>query len=184
MSSTGPATIRALVVYESMFGCTEHVATAVARGLEHAGAGVVLKEVGSAWSGDLPAFDLLVVGGPTHAFSLSRPATRRDAVRQGGRATAEAVGLREWIAALPGRTDPGGRAVAAFDTRVTTLRHVPKAAAGRASRLLAHQGFHPVVRPQGFLVTDLRGPLVEGEEERAERWGGLVCNAAAPAPAI
>ena len=72
--------MRALLVYESMFGSTSEVARAVREGLTAEGVDVALHEVRSAPAAADADFDLLVVGAPTHAFSLSRPTTRRDAV--------------------------------------------------------------------------------------------------------
>lgn len=169
--ASGRQAPRATVVYESMFGCTEAVARAVAEGLEEAGYVVTLQDVCSSWNREPGPFDLLVVGAPTHAFSLSRPATRQDAVRQGGRSAAESVGLRDWIMALSLHEVAAGRPFAAFDTRVTRVRHIPKAASTRATHLLAHQGYRPVSRPTGFIVEDLRGPLSDGEPARARAWG-------------
>ena len=75
--------MRALVVHESMFGNTETVARAVADGLSTvAGIEVDRAAVHSA-STDLADVDLVVVGGPTHAFSMSRESTRADAVTKG-----------------------------------------------------------------------------------------------------
>lgn len=45
--------------------------------------------------------DLVVVGGPTHAFSISRPQTRADAVEKGAQKGAAETGIRKWLAALP-----------------------------------------------------------------------------------
>ena len=47
---------------------------------------------------------LLVVGAPTHAFSMSRPSTRLDAVRQGADAQRAAWGMREWLGACHAAT--------------------------------------------------------------------------------
>ena len=69
-----------LVVVESSFGNTRAVAEAITEGL---GPGTVLVDVGEA-PDDLSGFDLVVVGGPTHAFGMSRPSTRDDAARQAG----------------------------------------------------------------------------------------------------
>ncbi|MBB3043750.1 flavodoxin family protein [Nocardioides soli] len=171
--------VRAAVVYESMFGCTEEIARSVARGLEDAGATVTLRNVGEASAEEIPPFDLLVVGAPTHAFSLSRPSTRHDAVRQGARPAAELVGLRDWIAALGRRQPADGRPFAAFDTRVSRVRHLPKAAATRAAHLLARQGYRSIAHPMAFVVDDLRGPVAEGEPERARRWAQGICRAVA-----
>ena len=80
-------------------------------------------------------------------------------------------GLREWIATLPPGHD---HLLATFDTRVTKVRHLPKAASGRAARLITRRGFHLLSRPTGFVVTDIQGDLVEGETERAAAWGRLL----------
>ncbi len=64
--------MRALVVYESMFGNTEAVARAVAGGLSGS-MEVEVYEVSRAPSPVTGPIDLLVVGGPTHAFSLVAP---------------------------------------------------------------------------------------------------------------
>ena len=138
------APLRALLVYESMFGNTEEVARDVAAGLVDAGVLVRLVDVTSARPADEYDFDLLVVGAPTHAFSLSRPSTREDAVHKGARSTAAATGLREWLGAMSGHGRQHGMA-AAFDTRVTSMRRLPKAASTRAYHLLDHLGFDDAV---------------------------------------
>ena len=106
--------MKALVVYESMFGNTRRLAEAVAEGLR-TGADVDLRPVAAAPPEPDPEYQLVVVGGPTHAFSMSRPSTRADAVRQGpeGEPT---VGIREWLDGLP--TYGRGTLFAAFDSRV------------------------------------------------------------------
>lgn len=178
--------LTALVVYESMFGCTEAVATSVAQGLRTEGLEVRLTNVRDAAPAGTEEPDLLVVGGPTHAFSLSRPATREDAVRQGAPAEAAETGLREWLDAM-GRGSGGGRLAAAFDTRVTKVRLLPKAAATRAAHKLSRKGYQLVSRPTAFLVQDVRGPLEDGELEHAQIWGCTIARAArarrSPAPA-
>jgi hypothetical protein len=129
MSETAPAP-RAAVVYESMFGNTSHVAHAVADGLRAAGCDTETAEVNTAPEPH-PDVALLVVGAPTHAFSLSRPRTRQDAVSQGAPPTRAGRGLREWLQ----ETEPPGPAtgMAVFDTRVSKARRLP--AAGRAAAL-------------------------------------------------
>ncbi|WP_395659610.1 flavodoxin/nitric oxide synthase [Nocardioides sp.] len=170
--------MRALLVYESMFGSTHEIADAVVAGLTEAGAEVELHEVRSAPAARDADFDLLVVGAPTHAFSLSRPATRQEAVRQGAGAELVETGLREWIAALGPREEAHDRAAAAFDTRVTKVRNLPKAASTRASHLLRRKGYRLVSRPTPFLVEDVQGPLVAGETDRARTWGRELADAA------
>jgi hypothetical protein len=61
--------------------------------------------------------------------------------------------------------------VATFDTRVTKVRWIPQAAGPSAARAARRRGFETVEKPLGFLVDDVRGPLLEHELERAVAWG-------------
>ena len=163
--------MRARVVYESMFGNTQAIAKAVADGLAES-MSVDLEEVGSAATDVADDVALLVVGGPTHAFGMSRERTRESAVAQAaGGVVSAGGGLREWLGAVTG----GSRAVAAasFDTRIDKPR-MPGSAAHGAEKRLRRLGFRVLVPAASFYVTDTSGPLVEGERERARRWGELL----------
>jgi flavodoxin-like protein len=161
---------RALVVYESMFGNTRQVAQAVAEGLS-ASAAVAVVEVGAA----LPLLDdvdLLVVGAPTHAFGMSRPSTRKSAADQAvGEVVSAGIGLREWLDGLDNR-HPTAQ-VAAFDTRMKAAL-LSGSAARRALSKLRRLGFAVAARPESFVVTGMRGPLRDGEIDRARRWGARI----------
>jgi hypothetical protein len=161
--------MRATVVYESMYGNTRKIAEAIAEGLhERVDAVPVSKAIV-----DRPAeTDLLVVGGPTHAWSMSRPRTRSAAVQAAAKPDsgltvepgAEGNGLREFLAYSIGN----GRCAAAFDTRVKS-RFSGRASAA-INHVLARHGFEVIAAPQGFYVTrDNR--LVDGELDRARDWG-------------
>ena len=160
---------RALVVYESMFGNTEAVARAIADGMAgaltadvvHVGPGVTVDE-------DVV---LLVVAAPTHAFSLSRPATRASAEEQGAPVERSAPGLREWLEGL--RLGGARPWVVAVDTRVKK-RGVPGSAARAAEKRLRHLGLKPVAPATSFWVDGTTGPLLPGELERAHGFGRLV----------
>ncbi|WP_396658181.1 flavodoxin family protein [Microbacterium sp.] len=158
--------MRALVVYESMFGNTRQVAMAVADGMAD-GADVTVTDVADAPDRVPDDVELVVVGGPTHAFSMSRAPTRQDAVRQGGAMADAATGIREWLHALPAPTRPCS--FAAFDTRVD-MPLLPGAASRAASRVARKLGFS-MIDPVSFLVQGYQGPLVEGQLERARDWG-------------
>jgi len=140
---------RALLVHESMFGNTARVAEAVARGLERGGYDVSLVDVALAPTGPLET-DVVVVGAPTHGFSLSRPNTREDAVRRGADPAHAGTGVREWIDTLP--RDAKGQLAATFDTRVRKVRRLP-AAAPKIARVLRKRGFALVENPTGFFAT-------------------------------
>lgn len=158
--------MRALVVYESMFGNTEAVARAVAGGIQESMA-VDIVEVGAAPDAVPEDVSLLVVGGPTHAFGMSRPATRIDAARQALTIISLERGIREWLKGLPARTS--ATQATAFDTRVTS--RVTGSAARVASRRLGRLDYPLVAAPEGFRVTGVRGPLIDGELDRARVWG-------------
>src|SRR6478609_2180226 len=75
--------MKVLVVYESMFGNTATVARAIAEGCSDAGALVALHHVSEVDPHTVDDYDLVVAGAPTHAWSLPRPSSREEAVRQG-----------------------------------------------------------------------------------------------------
>lgn len=157
--------MRALVVFESMFGNTQKIAEAIADGLSMSMT-VDTVEVGSAGT-SVAGVDLLVVGGPTHAFGMSRESTRKSATdRASGMVMSKAGGIREWIAALHADDVP----FATFDTKADKP-HLPGSAAHAARRQLRRRGFRPFAAATSFYVTDVDGPLADGEEERARRWG-------------
>jgi len=157
--------MKALVIYESMFGSTEAIARAIADGLRET-FDVTVADVGT-----MPlafGMDLLVVGGPTHAFGMSRPSTREQAAQQGAvRPHAVDIGIREYLDCSPTLT---GMSAAAFDTKVDKP-FLPGSAAHRAQRQLRRLGCHIVLPAQSFLVGGTTGPLKVREEERAREWG-------------
>ncbi|MFC5730853.1 MULTISPECIES: flavodoxin/nitric oxide synthase [Nocardioides] len=170
------AELQALVAYESMFDNTAHAAEAIVKGLQKAGFEAHSVPVTSLASTGPFDVDLVVLDAPTHAFSLSRPATRADAVRQGAPAERAGIGAREWIATInPERF--GTPLIAVFDTRVAEVRRLPLAAGLTAARLLRRRGFRLLRKPVAFLVEDTRGPLSAGEEAHAERWGQMIGDA-------
>lgn len=161
--------MKVLVVYESMWGNTERVARAVASGLTEApGVQVEIQEVSRS---DVPGedVDLVVAGGPTHAFSMTRPSTRADAVTKGAPAGSRGTGLREWIDALPAGRHAAP--LATFDTRVDKVRHLPGSAARSAAKAVRRHGYAVPAPPQSFYVRDMAGPLLDGELDRATAWG-------------
>jgi hypothetical protein len=156
----------ALVVYESMFGNTRDVARAIAEGL---GTRLTVRtcEVGEAPAVVDDTIGLLVAGGPTHAFGMSRPTTRHSAAEQaGGALVSLGNGVREWLAGLPGTSVPA----AAFDTRVGHPR-VPGSAAHAVGRRLRRLGCRMVVPAETFWVEGTPGPVMPGELDRARSWG-------------
>jgi hypothetical protein len=169
---------RALVVYETMYGNTQAVAEAIADELS-VKLPTELVEVGGAPSELRVDVRLLVVGGPTHAFGMSRSSTREDAAKQAGRAViSNRIGVREWLAALTFVGAPP--AGAAFDTHVEhpkLLRHVGSAAAG-IERRLRGLGVDVVSPLEHFWVKGSEGPIVDGELEKARGWADRLATSA------
>jgi hypothetical protein len=158
----------AVVVFESMFGNTRQIADAVTEGLARY-LRVEQVEVGAAPVIIGDDVELLVVGGPTHAFGLTRPGTRQSAAQQAEDGlVSTGTGLREWLGALPKASSD--MAVTAFDTRISRPR-LPGSAAAAAEKRLRRLGFRVLSRSQSFFVEGTTGPLVRGERERARRWG-------------
>lgn len=165
---------RGLVVFESMFGNTEEIAKAVAAGLaEHMTVDVVRATPELIVQDDV---ELLVVGGPTHAFSMSRANTRSSAAQQGApSAIGSGPGLREWLDGLNPRAGHGP-AVAAFDTRIRK-RGVPGSAARAAEKRLRKLQLRVLAPATSFWVTGTTGPLLPDEQERARLWGQSLAQA-------
>ena len=177
--------MRALVVYESMFGNTREIATAIAEGISRR-MPVDVVEVGSAPSAIPADVGLLVVGGPTHAHGQSNVKTRADAARRAGdRLVSRGDGVREWVEALP--PVPGSVAAGAFDTRIKGPELLWGSAAKSVADELREHGLRLVDKPQSFLVGGPTGPLfdrlVTGQRERAVEWGAGLAEGLALAAA-
>jgi len=154
--------VKALVVYDSVFGNTEKVAQAIGKALE-AQAEVSVLKVGDVppefWTG----LDALIVGSPTRAFTAT-PATKK------------------LLSGIPRQGLQGVR-VAAFDTRVEVetapgiLKVMVKLfgyAAEPLAAKLRKKGGQQALPPAGFVVGGTEGPLGEGELERAASWAGQI----------
>jgi flavodoxin len=166
MTEQEESLMRALVVYESMFGNTQRVAEAITEGLRIRLA-TDLVEVNDAPRAIGADVRLLIVGGPTHAFGMSRPKTRQDAMTQAGKDPASAgIGVREWLESLSRADDTHA---AAFDTHID--KRVPGSAARAAEKRLRKMGFDVAARAESFYVSGTPGPLVDGELTRARQWG-------------
>ena len=177
--------MRALIVYESLYGNTHIIANSIAEGLRDKACDVTIVPVSRATDALVRETDLLIVGGPTHLHGMSSSSSRRmgvDAARKAGSGlTLEPValgpGLREWLNGIGPRH---GHAAAAFDTRLDgPAVFTGRASSGIAHRLLRH-GYRLVVSPESFLV-DKRTALVGSEANRARAWGSALVFAAAAA---
>jgi hypothetical protein len=175
--------MRALVVYESMYGNTHAVAIDIAAGLR-ATHEVTLVPVNRATRVLVASSGLIVAGAPTHLHGLSTVASRRAAAESARKpgsgltmdSDADGHGLRAWLEELDGT----GVAAAAFDTRLGGMPALTGRASRRIARLLARGGCRLLAAPESFLVTG-QNELVDGEATRACAWGALIGATARPA---
>lgn len=164
--------MRALVVYESLWGNTEQIDRAIAAELAtKMDVEVVEAETAPV---SLEGVDLLLVGGPTHAFSMSRSTTRESAVADHDAPKSPRRGIREWLADL---VLPHAMKAATFGTRVNAPR-LPGSAAKAAKQELRSLGAQMVVKQESFRVHGYEGPVIDGELERAAEWARSIVNAA------
>ncbi|WP_334170533.1 flavodoxin family protein [Sinomonas sp.] len=138
--------MEAVVVYESNFGNTRQIAEAISRGI---GAESHAVEAEKFNAGHLKPGSLLVVGSPINAW----------------RPLPEVAG---WLSALAPGSLAGIRA-ASFDTRVKSVFHGD--AAKKIAKGLEAAGAEQAAEPTWYYVEGKEGPLLDGELERAERWG-------------
>jgi len=142
--------MKALIVYDSLYGNTEEIARAVDGALTPAGEVKVLR-VGEANPSECASVDLLIVGSPT----------------QGGKAT---PAIQEFLSKIPANALKNV-SVTSFDTRVKIIvARVFGYAAGRIADSLKDKGGHIAAPPEGFIVKGGKGPLKQGELERAASW--------------
>jgi flavodoxin len=142
--------MKALIVYDSVYGNTEKIARAIADGITPSGEVKVLR-AGEANPSELASVDLLIVGSPVH----------------GGRPM---PGVQDFLSKMAQQALKDIK-VAAFDTRVTSkFAKIFGNAAGRMAGRLTKKGGDLVVPAEGFFVTGTKGPLKEGELERAANW--------------
>jgi flavodoxin len=152
--------MKALVVYDSLYGNTKIIAQAIADAIP---GDVELLHVADVNVLTLGAYDLLIVGAPTH----------------GGRASPSA---NEMLAKIQPPALKGLR-VATFDTRLSTIFLRPFGyAAPRIAKSLKQKGGTLIVPAEGFFVTGGEGPLKEGEVERAAAWATAIAAELQEAP--
>lgn len=65
--------VRALVLYHSLFGNTKDVALSLAKGIEESGVETECLSIDEVHIDQIPNYDFLAIGGPTHMVRLSKP---------------------------------------------------------------------------------------------------------------
>jgi hypothetical protein len=157
--------VKAVVVYESLWGNTAAIARAIAEGI---GPGTPAVTTGEATPELLAGADLVVAGAPVLGFRLPTDGMRAS-VQSDPMAPPADLGhpsMRAWLASL---RHGHGRS-AAFETR---FRWSPGGAVGAIGTSLAEAGY----TPGKFIVTGKYGPLRDGETDRARGWGADLARA-------
>jgi flavodoxin len=157
--------MRAMVVYDSVFGNTEQIARAIGNALGSP-ENVEILRVGDVKPEQLTGLKLLIVGSPTRGF---RPTPA----------------ISNLLKSIP-KNGLKGVKVAAFDTRFTMdeiessvfILHILVNIFGYAAKPIADRlrkkGGDLIMPPEGFYVKGVEGPLKEGELERAAHWAKLI----------
>ena len=168
--------MRALVVYESMYGNTKRVADAIADGIA-THMTVETMEVSLAPVAIEADVELLVVGGPTHVHGMTTPFTRAQAIKQSTtHIVSEHIGMREWLdRARPtsGSTTPA----VAFDTRIKGAAILTGSAASGYAKKLRAAGFRVVAPAESFFIATKAqqdDALLDGELDHARSWGSEI----------
>jgi menaquinone-dependent protoporphyrinogen IX oxidase len=152
--------MKGLVMYDSAFGNTEQIANAIGSTLGLSDQIEVLHVAAVKMEG-LTGLELLIVGSPTQRFKPTEATS-------------------DFLKRIPANWLQSTK-VAAFDTRLTIeeieeTRILPffirifGYAAQPIANKLKKKGGELVTSPEGFYVQGMKGPLVEGELERAAAW--------------
>jgi len=140
--------MKTLVVYDSTYGNTEKIAKAIGGAISGE---VKVIRASSMIPAELSMIDVLIVGSPTH----------------GGRPTPVIQDLLDKVS----EQDIKGIKVAAFDTRFSKKWvRIFGYAAERIADSLKTKGGILILPPEPFFVKGRKGPLKEGELERAAHW--------------
>ena len=146
-----------LVLYESEFGNTRKIAEHIGKSLEARGP-VRVSPVGAYNASFLDGVDVVFVGGPTQAHSMT-------------------VNMRHFLDRL--QSLPAGIEAAAFDTRIKGPVFLWGSAAKEIDTRLRAAGFDCVAEPESFLVTLGKAPVLHpGEDVRAAAWAVSVAERA------
>ena len=149
--------MKALIVYDTKTGMTEKIALAISSGMKEVGTPVVVKKAEDVTEGDFKAADAWIVGAPTHVGSATGAAKRA---------------LKAGIS-----SGAGGKKGTTFDTR---FEKVGKGGAQKLRKMMEEAGMQMIIEPEWFAVKGTKGPLADGEEEKAVTFGRKIAGALRP----
>jgi flavodoxin len=149
-----------LIIYDSVFGNTKKISEAMFNALEPK-MEVDLCVIGEVFPEHLDGVKYLLIGSPTRQFK-------------------ETTAMNQFLKQTP-KNGLNGIKYAAFDTRMTPddvnknrllglMVRLFGYAAEKISKQLRLLGGVEAVRPEGFYVVGMEGPLAEGVLDRAAKW--------------
>jgi len=155
--------MKVLIIYDSVFGNTEKIAQAIGNSLDSK-ENVETLRVSDVKPEQLIGLELLIVGSPTRIFKPTKA-------------------IMNFLNKIPLNGIKGIK-VAAFDTRISIadvssrLLNILVKLFGYAAKPIADKlekkGGNLIILPEGFFVIDSKGPLKDGELERAADWAKLI----------
>lgn len=165
--------MRAVVVYESLWGNTAAIARAIAEGIGPEARAVSTAEATPALVADA---DLIVAGAPVLGFALPTEAMRKS-IETGPQYSSNPgdfshPSMRSWLEALAPASGRG----AAFETRVRGP--FPGGSTKAIVAGLADAGREVISDGEKFIVKGRYGPLRDGELDRARAWGAQLAGVA------
>ncbi len=147
--------MKVLIIYDSIYGNTQKIAQSIASAISN---DVKVLRPGETNLSDLELIDLLFVGSPTN----------------GGKPT---PAIQDLLGRIQQSTIKD-KDIAAFDTRFSSKWvGIFGYAAGKIAESLKKKGGNLILPPQAFFVKATKGPLKEGELERAASWAKTVIEA-------
>jgi len=142
---------KALVVYDSVYGNTEKIAQALAKGLGDSSVKVDTLRAELVKFDELTTYDLLVVGGPVHAWSATKP-------------------IKTFLERLKTVKGLSGKKAFAFDTKLSRSS-LAGSVGGKIEGSLKGLGLTIVKPHETAVVKGSEGPLEEGAEEAFTQLG-------------
>lgn len=163
--------MKAIVVYESLWGNTAAIARAIAEGI---GPNAKALSTAQATKGAIAGADLIVAGAPVFGFRLPTEKARESVKMKPAKGKAQPdfshPAMRTWL----GNLEKGNGRSAAFDTRIWWS---PGGSTKEILREMEKAGYKPAGKGMKFIVKGTFGPLRDGELEKAKLWGAELAKA-------
>jgi flavodoxin I len=146
--------MKALVIYDSLYGNTEQIARAIAANMGEEATVMNVKEASAA---AIAPYFYIIIGSPTQAGRMT-PA------------------IKSFIDGLT-PDDLANKRFASFDTRAKSffVKLLGWAGVKIEAAIKAKHG-NMIAPAEGFFVVGTKGPLAEGELARAEAWGKRIAT--------